>query len=114
MANFWVVALYSLVEDYQHFRGACCLHHHHQAASIIALMMEAASTSEMSVNFYQTAQHNNPEDSHLHTHHHENLKSHFIQIHFQDLCGSWSVRFRRVEELHVFIVCLKRLLSARP
>jgi hypothetical protein len=32
----------------------------------IALMMEAASTSETSVNFYQTAQHNNPEYSHLH------------------------------------------------
>jgi hypothetical protein len=30
------------------------------------LMMEAASTSEMSVNFYQTTRRNNPEDSHLH------------------------------------------------
>jgi hypothetical protein len=38
--------------------------------------MEAASTSETAVNFYQTTQHNNPEDSHLHTCHHENLKSH--------------------------------------
>jgi hypothetical protein len=28
-------------------------------------MMEAASTSEMLVNFYQTTQRNNPEDSHL-------------------------------------------------
>jgi hypothetical protein len=45
---------------------------------VIALMMEAASTSETSVNFYQTAQSNNPEDSHLHTHHHENLGSHSI------------------------------------
>jgi hypothetical protein len=35
------------------------------AVSIIALMIEAACTSEMSVNFYQTTQHNNPEDSHL-------------------------------------------------
>jgi hypothetical protein len=36
------------------------------AASIItALMMEAASTSEMSVNFYQTTWNYNPEDSHL-------------------------------------------------
>jgi hypothetical protein len=38
------------------------------AASIIraiALMMEAASTSETSVNFYQTTQRNNPEDSRL-------------------------------------------------
>jgi hypothetical protein len=31
----------------------------------IALMMEAASTSETSVNFYQTTRRNNPEDSHL-------------------------------------------------
>jgi hypothetical protein len=29
-----------------------------------ALMMEAASTSETSVNFYQTTQCNNPEDNH--------------------------------------------------
>jgi hypothetical protein len=34
---------------------------------LIALMMEAASTSEMSVNFYQTTRRNNPEYSHLHT-----------------------------------------------
>jgi uncharacterized membrane protein len=32
----------------------------------IALMMEAANTSKMSVNFYQTIRRNNPEDSHLH------------------------------------------------
>jgi hypothetical protein len=44
--------------------------------TIIALMMEAASTSETSVNFYQTTQRNNPEDSHLHTRRRENLKSH--------------------------------------
>jgi hypothetical protein len=29
-------------------------------------MMEAASTSETTVNLYQTTQRNNPEDSHLH------------------------------------------------
>jgi hypothetical protein len=40
------------------------------------LMMEAASTSETSVNFYQTTWSNNPEDSHLHTCCRENLKSH--------------------------------------
>jgi hypothetical protein len=43
---------------------------------LIALMMEAASTSEMSVNFYQATWHINPEDSHVRTHRHENLKSH--------------------------------------
>jgi hypothetical protein len=42
--------------------------------------MEVASTSKTLVNFYQTTQHNNPEDSQLHIHHHENLKSHDKQI----------------------------------
>jgi hypothetical protein len=40
-------------------------------ASIIrafrALIMEAASTSETSVNVYQTTRRNNPEDNHLRT-----------------------------------------------
>jgi hypothetical protein len=34
--------------------------------AIIALMMEAVSTSEMSVNFYETTRRNIPEDGHLH------------------------------------------------
>jgi hypothetical protein len=40
-------------------------------------MMDAASTSETSVNFYETTRHYNPEDSHLHTRRRENLKSYF-------------------------------------
>jgi hypothetical protein len=36
-------------------------------ASIIRVMMEAASSSETSVNFYQTTWRNIPEDSQLHT-----------------------------------------------
>jgi hypothetical protein len=51
MAVFWGVAPYSLV----------------------ILMMEAASSSEMSVSFYQTTWHNISEDSHLHAHHCEIL-----------------------------------------
>jgi hypothetical protein len=43
--------------------------------ALIALIMEAESTSETSVNFYQTTQSNNPEDSHFHTRRRENLKS---------------------------------------
>jgi hypothetical protein len=35
-----------------------------EALAVITLMMEAASTSETSVNFCQTTQHN-PEDCHL-------------------------------------------------
>jgi hypothetical protein len=56
MAVIWIVALCSLVEVYRRFTGACFLHH--QA------LIEAASTSETSVNFYQTTQRKNPEDSH--------------------------------------------------
>jgi hypothetical protein len=37
--------------------------------------MEAARTSETLLNFYQTTQRYNPEDSHLRTHRRENLKS---------------------------------------
>jgi hypothetical protein len=43
--------------------------------ALITLMMEATKTSETLVNFYQTTRRYNPEDSHLHTHRHENLKS---------------------------------------
>jgi hypothetical protein len=43
---------------------------------LIALMMEAASTSEMPVNFYQTTRRNIPEDIHLQTRRRENVKSH--------------------------------------
>jgi hypothetical protein len=46
------------------------------AASIIRAMMKAASTSETSVKFYRTTWRNIPEDSHLHTRHRDNLKSH--------------------------------------
>jgi hypothetical protein len=43
-------------------------------------MMEAVSTSETSVNFYETTRRNILEDSHLHTHRHENLKSHIAEV----------------------------------
>jgi hypothetical protein len=50
------------------------------APIIIALMMEAASTSETSVNFYQTTRRNNPEDSHLHTRSRESMKSNGLHM----------------------------------
>jgi hypothetical protein len=59
MADFWVVA---------------------PCSDEIALMMEAASTSETSVNFYQTTWRNNPEHSHLHFRRRENLKFHILAI----------------------------------
>jgi hypothetical protein len=48
---------------------------HNHKIKLIALTKEAASTSEMFVNFYQTTRRYNPEDSHLHTRRRENLKS---------------------------------------
>jgi hypothetical protein len=51
-----------------------------RVASIIALMMETVSTSETSVNFYQTTRRKNPEVSQLHTRRRENLKFHLGQI----------------------------------
>jgi hypothetical protein len=38
-------------------------------------MMEAVSSSETLVNIYKTTRRNIPEDSYLHTHRRENLKS---------------------------------------
>jgi hypothetical protein len=46
----------------------------------IALMMGAASTSETSINIYQTTRHNIPDDSHLRTCRRENLKSHLTEL----------------------------------
>jgi uncharacterized membrane protein YGL010W len=45
-------------------------------------MMETASSSETSVNLYQTTRLNIPEDSHLHTRLRENLKSHHVSCSF--------------------------------
>jgi hypothetical protein len=71
-AVFWDVAPCSLVEVYRRFRGAYCLHYQGDE--------EAANTSETSVNLYQIIRHNDPEDSHLHTRRHENLKSQDILV----------------------------------
>jgi hypothetical protein len=60
MTVFWIVAPCSLVGVYRPFRGT--------------------STSDPSVNFYQTTRRNNPEYSNLHTSRHENFKSHDVKI----------------------------------
>jgi hypothetical protein len=57
MAVFWVVPPRSLVEVYQRFRSAYCRH------------------QQGALNFYQTTQRYNPEDSHLRIHRRDNLKS---------------------------------------
>jgi hypothetical protein len=45
-------------------------------------MIGTASTSETSVNFYQTAQHNKPEYIHLHTRRREKVKFHLFSFNF--------------------------------
>jgi hypothetical protein len=52
------------------------------ASIIIALMMKAASTSETSVNFYQTTQRNIPEDSYLFMNPVHNFTQHFPKTYF--------------------------------
>jgi hypothetical protein len=75
MTVCWDVAQCSVVEVYRRFRGAYCLHHQGDKW-LIALMMEAVSTSETSINVYQTTRRNVPEESRYQTRHCENLKSH--------------------------------------
>jgi hypothetical protein len=45
------------------------------------------------VNFYQTTCHNNPADNHLHTRHHENLKSHLSVCLLIQKSSDWLQRF---------------------
>jgi hypothetical protein len=47
---------------------------------LAAVRTQTASNSETSVNFYQTARSNNPEDSHIHTRRRENLKYHSVNV----------------------------------
>jgi hypothetical protein len=61
MAVFWNVAPCSLVDIDRRVRGV--------------LMTNAVSCSETSVSIYQITRRNIPEDSNLHTHRRENLKS---------------------------------------
>jgi hypothetical protein len=58
---------------------------------LIAPMMAAASTSGTWVNFYQTTRRNNPEESHLHTRHRENLKSHEVRTLLEVSFGWWGL-----------------------
>jgi hypothetical protein len=50
--------------------------------SAITLMMEAVSTSESSVNFYQTTRRSNSENSQLHSRCRENLSVFFVGVLF--------------------------------
>jgi hypothetical protein len=64
-------------------------------------MMEAARTSETLVNFYQTTRRYNPEDSRLHTHRRENLKSYtskLLYLQYEKLTLSCGLKIE--ETLH--------------
>jgi hypothetical protein len=62
--------------------------------SAVYLMMEAARTSETLVNLYQTTRRYNPEDSYLHTHRRQNLKS-YKDFTVRDVhCPRWAVLWR--------------------
>jgi hypothetical protein len=69
--------------------------------------MEAASTSETSVNFYQTTRHNNPDDRHLHTRRRKNLKSHLVNLCGEVILGS----VRRFEALRILLIALMETAS---
>jgi hypothetical protein len=61
--------------------------------------MEAARTSETLVNFYQTTRCYNPEDSNLHTHRRENLKSYLMSEYVTVVCKSVLERLRTFQPL---------------
>jgi hypothetical protein len=58
---------------------------HHVVWYKFTNVSEVLAASETSVNFYQTIWHNSPEDSHLHSHYCENLKSHWLIL-TSDIC----------------------------
>jgi hypothetical protein len=71
----------------------------------IALMMKAARTSETLVNSYQTTRCYNPEDSNLHTHRRENLKSYiFLQFLSADRSSRLYLFPTRLYAMSVLIV----------
>jgi hypothetical protein len=51
---------------------------------------EEAVSSKMLVTIYQNKCCHSPEDSNLHTHHHENFKSHTLFVKLMSLSCSWK------------------------
>jgi hypothetical protein len=68
----------------------CCLHHQGWSHPS-SLMMEAACTSETSVDNYFTRQYIPEDNSELHTHRRENLKSHITTIYFTHSKDTWFI-----------------------
>jgi hypothetical protein len=61
-------------------------------------MMEAANTSETSVNFYQTTQHSNPEDNHLH----EEICLRVVL--FQMSCSKYPTQYQLYDRPHTILL----------
>jgi hypothetical protein len=81
-------------------------------ASVIRAVMEAVSTSETSVNFYQTTLHNILEDIHLHSRR-ENPKSHLVSLTvFSNFLSTHSVLLLRTSRC--FTPPFSRSLSHFP
>jgi UDP-N-acetylmuramyl pentapeptide phosphotransferase/UDP-N-acetylglucosamine-1-phosphate transferase len=57
-------------------------HRRFRDAYFIALILKSVSTSETSVNFYETTRRNIPEDTHLYILGHESLKAHPVVLLF--------------------------------
>jgi hypothetical protein len=73
---------------------------------LIVLMMEAVSTSETSVNFYETTRRNNPKDSHLQTIYHWSWCN--TQLHYQRIIHIKDVKFHScvgVIFTHAVLMC---------
>jgi hypothetical protein len=78
MTVFWDVVPYDLLEIDRRLKDASIM--------AIALMMNAVSNTEISVSFYETTWHKNPQDGHLHNR---------SQVYLRVLRISLSISFHR-------------------
>jgi hypothetical protein len=103
MSVFWFVVLYSLVEFYRRFRGACYFH---------GDIMQAGSTYETSIQFNQTIRRYNTQDSLSHIRRRENLKSpRFIIIIMIIIILHWALYYRYNFKRHRYIVRSIRIMN---
>jgi hypothetical protein len=76
-------------------------------------MTEAVGTSETFLNFHQTTLGYNPEDSHLHTRHSKNQKSHLAHtLYFLLFRSKGKVEPQPIMEAHKVEIKFRSLLSS--